>query len=75
MIKLKDADRGISNFIPRAQRLGRKLGPIKWTYVRLHGPTQFKYQGSYSEAQLSRWAQRIDDWTITTTQPTRSGTR
>jgi uncharacterized protein YecE (DUF72 family) len=132
MIKLKDADRGISNFLPRAQRLGRKLGPIlwqlppkwnvnverleeflsklprggryafelrnatwmtdrvyevlrkhnaafciyelagyqspieltaKWTYVRLHGPTQFKYQGSYSDAQLSKWAQRIEDWT------------
>ncbi len=131
MIKLKDADRGIVNFVPRAKRLGRKLGPIlwqlppkwnvnverlqdflsklprgiryafelrnmtwmtdriydvlqkhraafciyelagyqspieltaKWTYVRLHGPTQFKYQGSYSNAQLEKWAQRIDDW-------------
>ena len=131
MIKLKEAERGITNFIPRAKRLGRKLGPIlwqlppkwnvnaerleeflsklprgiryafelrnqswmtdsvyeilhkynaafciyelagyhspmeitaKWTYVRLHGPTQNKYQGSYSDAQLDRWAQRIDDW-------------
>ena len=131
MIKLKDADRGISNFVPRAKRLGRKLGPIlwqlppkwnvnaerleeflsklprgiryafelrnttwmtdrvyeilhkynaafciyelagyqspmeitaKWTYVRLHGPTHFKYQGSYSNSQLTKWAQRIDDW-------------
>lgn len=131
MIKLKDAERGIANFVPRAKRLGRKLGPIlwqlppkwnvnaerledflsklprgiryafelrnpswmtvsvyeilqkynaafciyelagyhspleitaKWTYVRLHGPTQNKYQGSYSEAQLERWARRIDDW-------------
>ena len=131
MIKLKDADRGIVNFVPRAQRLGRKLGPIlwqlppkwnanaerleeflsklprgiryafelrnttwmndrvyevlhkynaafciyelagyqspleitaKWTYVRLHGPTQNKYQGSYSDAQLARWAERIEDW-------------
>ncbi|MDQ6800308.1 MAG: DUF72 domain-containing protein [Acidobacteriota bacterium] len=130
-IKLKDAERGIVNFIPRAKRLGRKLGPIlwqlppnwnvnaerleeflsklprgiryafelrnqswmtdsvyeilhkykaafciyelagyhapmeitaKWTYVRLHGPTQNKYQGSYSDAQLERWAQRIEDW-------------
>jgi uncharacterized protein YecE (DUF72 family) len=131
MIKLKDADRGISNFMSRAKRLGRKLGPIlwqlppkwnvnverleeflsklprgiryafelrntswmtdpvyevlrkynaafciyelagyqapmeitaKWTYVRLHGPTDRKYQGSYSDAQLERWAQRIEDW-------------
>src|SRR5947199_204001 len=30
MIKLKDPGRGIWNFVPRAQRLGRKLGPILW---------------------------------------------
>ena len=30
MIKLKDPDRGIVNFVPRAQRLGKKLGPILW---------------------------------------------
>ena len=131
MIKLKDAERGISNFIPLAQLLGRKLGPVlwqlppnwnvnverledfltklprgiryafelrnatwmcdavyevlrkhdaafcvyelagyrspieitaKWTYVRLHGPTQSKYQGSYSDAQLENWARRIEEW-------------
>lgn len=131
MIKLKDADRGIWNFVPRAQRLGHRLGPIlwqlppkwnvnverleeflgklprglryafelrdpswmtdavyevlrkynaafciyelagyqspmeltaRWTYVRLHGPTQFKYQGSYSAALLETWASRIDQW-------------
>jgi uncharacterized protein YecE (DUF72 family) len=119
------------NFIPRAKRLGRKLGPIlwqlppkwnvnadrleeflaklprgiryafelrnpswmtdsvykilhkynaafciyelagfqtpleitaKWTYIRLHGPTRNKYQGSYSNAQLEGWAHRIEDW-------------
>lgn len=33
-----------------------------WTYVRLHGPTGFKYQGSYGDAQLQEWAQRIDSW-------------
>ena len=33
-----------------------------WTYIRLHGPTQFKYQGSYTDAQLETWAQRIRDW-------------
>jgi uncharacterized protein YecE (DUF72 family) len=131
MIKLKDAERGLVNFIPRAQRLGAKLGPIlwqlpprwnvnverleeflqrlppehryafelrnetwmtdavlellqkynaafciyelagyhspieltaDWTYVRLHGPTTFKYQGSYSDRQLAKWAERIESW-------------
>jgi uncharacterized protein YecE (DUF72 family) len=33
-----------------------------WTYVRLHGPSAAKYQGSYSDAQLSDWAQRIRTW-------------
>ncbi|HEV7921490.1 MAG TPA: DUF72 domain-containing protein [Thermoanaerobaculia bacterium] len=131
MIKLKDAERGLSNFLPRAERLGDKLGPIlwqlpphwkvnverleeflgklppqhryafelrnetwmndavydvlrkynaafciyelagyrspieltaDWTYIRLHGPTLFKYQGSYSDRQLAEWAERIRDW-------------
>ena len=131
MIKLKDAERGLSNFLPRAERLGDKLGPIlwqlpprwnvnlerledflgklprehryafelrnptwmtdavyelfqkynaafciyelagyqspieltaDWTYVRLHGPTQFKYQGSYTDSQLAAWAERIRQW-------------
>lgn len=131
MIKLKDAQRGLTNFMPRAERLGRKLGPIlwqlppgwkvnaerleeflsllppkhrytfelrnqtwmtdavfevlqkynaafciyelagyqspleitaDWTYIRLHGPTAFKYQGSYSDAQLGEWARRIRGW-------------
>jgi uncharacterized protein YecE (DUF72 family) len=131
MIKLKDPDRGIVNFVPRAKRLGKKLGPIlwqlppgwnvnverleeflrslpkgiryafelrnqswmtdavldvlkkydaafciyelagyhspieltaSWTYIRLHGPTSFKYQGSYSDKQLEQWAKRMDDW-------------
>jgi uncharacterized protein YecE (DUF72 family) len=131
MIKLKDPNRGIVNFVPRAQRLEKKLGPIlwqlppgwkvnverldefltalpkgvryafelrneswmsdavlevlkkhhaafciyelagyrspleittDWSYIRLHGPTAFKYQGSYSNAQLEEWAARIDDW-------------
>jgi len=131
MIKLKDAQRGLQNFLPRAERLQSKLGPIlwqlppgwkvnverleeflsllprehrytfelrnqtwmtdevldvlrkynaafciyelagyhspieltaDWTYIRLHGPTQFKYQGSYSDAQLSAWAERIKTW-------------
>jgi uncharacterized protein YecE (DUF72 family) len=131
MIKLKDARRGLTNFMPRAELLRGKLGPIlwqlppgwklnlerleeflsllpkehrytfelrnetwmteevyallrrynaafciyelagymspleitaDWTYVRLHGPTHFKYQGSYSDAQLSVWARQIRDW-------------
>jgi uncharacterized protein YecE (DUF72 family) len=131
MIKLKDAERGLVNFMPRAERLKSKLGPIlwqlppgwnvnverleeflrllpkkhrytfelrnetwmteevyavlrkynaafciyelagyqspleitaDWTYIRLHGPTRFKYQGSYSDAQLEEWADRIRGW-------------
>ena len=131
MIKLKDPERGLVNFLPRAERLGKKLGPIlwqlppgwkvnlerletflrhlprgqrhtfelrnetwmtdevyailrkynaafciyelagyqspieitaDWTYIRLHGPTAFKYQGSYSDAQLEEWADRIRAW-------------
>lgn len=30
MIKLKDAERGLTNFLPRAERLRGKLGPILW---------------------------------------------
>lgn len=131
MIKLKDPLRGLKNFLPRAELLGSKLGPIlwqlppgwkvnverleeflsllprkhrytfelrngtwmtdevydvlrkydaafciyelagyhspieltaDWTYIRLHGPTHFKYQGSYSDAQLEEWATRIRGW-------------
>ena len=134
MIKLKDAERGLVNFMPRAERLRGKLGPIlwqlppgwkvnlerlesflsllppehhyafelrnetwmtpevlallrrynaafciyelagyhspieltaDWTYIRLHGPTPFKYQGSYSDEQLSDWADRIKKWSRT----------
>src|SRR5688500_17854487 len=30
MIKLKDAGRGLTNFMPRAERLRGKLGPVLW---------------------------------------------
>jgi uncharacterized protein YecE (DUF72 family) len=129
--KLKDPENALDNLIPRAEHLGRKLGPVlfqlppRWkvnperletllevlprehrytfefretswvspeinrilqrynaafciyelagyhspfevtadfTYVRLHGPAAGKYQGSYSNAQLKTWAQRIEDW-------------
>jgi len=33
-----------------------------WTYVRLHGPTNDKYQGSYTDAQLQAWSKRIREW-------------
>jgi uncharacterized protein YecE (DUF72 family) len=131
MIKLKDPARGLTNLMPRAERLRSKLGPIlwqlppgwnvnaerletflsllprrhryafelrnrtwmteeiydilrrhkaafciyelagyqspleitaDWTYVRLHGPTAFKYRGSYSGAQLAAWADQIRAW-------------
>lgn len=131
MIKLKDPERGLDNFLPRAERLGRRLGPIlwqlpprwnvnlerlelflralprkhryvfelrnatwmtdavfellhrynaafciyelagyhtpfeltaNWTYIRLHGPTSSKYQGSYTDRQLDAWAERIEGW-------------
>src|SRR6266481_93093 len=126
--KLKDPENAIEDLLPRAEHLGKKLGPIlfqlppKWrvnvarleelleilprehryafefrelswitpevdrilrrfnaalciyelagfhtpltitadfTYVRLHGPAAGKYQGSYSQEQLSRWAHQI----------------
>jgi uncharacterized protein YecE (DUF72 family) len=134
MIKLKEPQRGLANFLPRAERLRSKLGPIlwqlppkwnvnverleeflaqlpkkhryafelrnpswmtgavydvlrkynaafciyelagyhspieitaDWTYVRLHGPTAHKYQGSYSDDQLAGWAERIRAWSRT----------
>jgi len=43
------------------QRSPREL-TADFTYVRLHGPTSRAYEGSYSRAQLRRWAQRIKDW-------------
>ena len=129
--KLKDPENAVDNLLPRAVRLGKKLGPVlfqlppKWrinverlrnlllilpreiryafefrelswmtaevcatlqefnaafciyelagyhsrlsitadfTYVRLHGPERGKYQGSYSEQQLSQWARQIERW-------------
>lgn len=34
----------------------------KFAYVRLHGPGD-KYQGSYSNADLHKWAERVTKWT------------
>lgn len=36
-----------------------------FTYVRLHGPGAGKYEGSYTEPQLQRWARQIHDWSRT----------
>ncbi|MGN6292899.1 MAG: DUF72 domain-containing protein [Chitinophagaceae bacterium] len=46
--------------------LAGHMSPIEITadfmYVRLHGPTQNKYEGSYSTAQLKSWARRCQKW-------------
>lgn len=128
--KLKDPENALENLLPRAEQLGRKLGPIlfqlppkwgcniqrleqflqalpsehryafefrepswhcsdvlevlrrfnaayciyelagfsteneitaDWTYIRLHGPGG-KYQGSYTEEMLRRWAELLHGW-------------
>jgi uncharacterized protein YecE (DUF72 family) len=42
------------------------MSPAKITadfvYLRLHGPTDFKYQGSYSTAALKKWANKCLAW-------------
>jgi uncharacterized protein YecE (DUF72 family) len=42
------------------------LSPLKVTadfvYLRLHGPTNFKYQGSYNSAALKKWAKQCTAW-------------
>lgn len=46
--------------------LAGHVSPMKVTadfvYVRLHGPTEFKYQGSYSNAVLKKWAKQSLSW-------------
>ena len=46
--------------------LARHMSPIQVTadfvYVRLHGPEEGKYQGSYSEESLRWWAQQVRNW-------------
>jgi len=128
--KLKDPENALENLLPRAEKLGNKLGPIlfqlppkwrcnperleeflrvlpakhkyafecrepswhceevlrilrrynaayciyelagfstqneitaDWSYIRLHGPGG-KYQGSYSDESLGRWAAEILSW-------------
>ena len=33
-----------------------------YVYVRLHGPAEFKYQGSYSNPILKKWAKQCEGW-------------
>jgi uncharacterized protein YecE (DUF72 family) len=33
-----------------------------FVYVRLHGPGDAKYQGSYTEKQLKEWAEQCHEW-------------
>ncbi|HEX6716647.1 MAG TPA: DUF72 domain-containing protein [Pyrinomonadaceae bacterium] len=33
-----------------------------FSYIRFHGPTSAKYWGSYSDAELRKWADRINSW-------------
>ena len=129
--KLKDPQNALDNILPRAEHLGKKLGPVlfqlppRWkvnperlenlleilprehryvfefretswmspeinrilrrsnaafciyelagfhspmditadfAYIRLHGPEEGKYQGSYSRARLTKWARHVEDW-------------
>jgi len=47
-------------------QLAGHSSPMKLTadfvYIRLHGPTEFKYQGSYSNAALKKWANQCIEW-------------
>jgi len=33
-----------------------------FTYIRLHGPTESRYAGSYPTQTLTKWARRIEAW-------------
>jgi uncharacterized protein YecE (DUF72 family) len=34
----------------------------RFTYVRLHGPSAYKYAGRYSHALLRSWLHRVEEW-------------
>jgi uncharacterized protein YecE (DUF72 family) len=38
------------------------LTTADFVYIRLHGPTDHKYQGSYEKGTLRRWARQIENW-------------
>ena len=33
-----------------------------FVYIRLHGPNDDAYQGSYSKRQLTSWARKFHNW-------------
>jgi uncharacterized protein YecE (DUF72 family) len=47
-------------------QLAGHLSPLEvsadFIYVRLHGPDDQKYQGSYGDADLKKWARRCNAW-------------
>lgn len=47
-------------------QLAGHLSPIEvtadWVYLRLHGPTKNKYQGSYDFFTLKAWAEKSGEW-------------
>ena len=46
--------------------LGGIQSPVEitanFTYIRFHGPGEAKYQGSYSDNALKKWAEQIQEW-------------
>jgi uncharacterized protein YecE (DUF72 family) len=47
-------------------QLAGHMSPIEvtadWVYLRLHGPTKNKYQGSYEYQTLKAWAEKASSW-------------
>lgn len=47
-------------------QLAGHMSPIEvttnWVYIRLHGPTKNKYQGSYDFYTLRAWAEKSKEW-------------
>lgn len=47
-------------------QLAGHMSPIEvttdWVYLRLHGPTKNKYQGSYDFKTLESWAEKAREW-------------
>jgi hypothetical protein len=47
-------------------QLAGHMSPIEvttdWVYLRLHGPTKNKYQGSYDFQTLQSWAEKSREW-------------
>jgi len=45
-----------------AGRQSPALLTADFVYLRLHGPSEYKYAGRYSRAQLRAWLRRATDW-------------